>query len=91
MREDLARRVVLRELATLAEYHDPVAHLDRLVDVVRDEHDRLLHFPLQREELVLQPCAVDRVDRAERLVHQHQRRVCGERTRDADALALPAG
>ncbi len=28
---------------------------------------------------------------AERLVHQHQRRVGGERARDADALALPAG
>ena len=44
----------------------------------------------RREELVLQARAVDRVDRPERLVHQHQRRVGGERARDADALALPA-
>ena len=43
-----------------------------------------------REELVLQPRAVDRVDRAERLVHQHQRRVGGQRARHADPLALPA-
>ena len=35
--------------------------------------------------------AHDRVDRAERLVHQHQRRVRGERARKADALALAAG
>ena len=35
--------------------------------------------------------AVDRVDRAERLVHQQQRRIGGERARDADALALAAG
>ena len=46
---------------------------------------------LQAEELVLQPRADDRVDRAERLVHQHQRRVRRERAREADALALAAG
>ena len=46
---------------------------------------------LQAQELVLQPLAVDRVDRAERLVHQHQRRVGGERAGHADALALAAG
>ena len=46
---------------------------------------------LQAQELVLQALAVDRVDRAERLVHQHQRRVGGERAGDADALALAAG
>ena len=42
----------------------------------------------RRQELVLQARAHDRVDRAERLVHQHQRRVGGERAREADALAL---
>ena len=46
---------------------------------------------LQAQELVLQPLAVDRVDRAERLVHEHQRRVDRERAGDADALALAAG
>ena len=35
--------------------------------------------------------AGDRVDRAEGLVHQHQRRVGGERPGHADALALAAG
>ena len=84
-------RVVLREHAALAQDRDPVAHLDRLVDVVRDEHDRLAHLLLEAQELVLQARAVDRVDRAERLVHQHQRRVGGERPGDADALALAAG
>ena len=42
------------------------------------------------QELVLQPRARDRVDRAERLVHQHHRRVGRERARDADALLLAA-
>ena len=90
VREDLARGVVLHEHAALAQDRDPVAHLDRLVDVVRDEYHRLLDLLLQAQELVLQARAVDRVDRAERLVHQHQRRVGGQRARHADALALTA-
>ena len=44
-----------------------------------------------RRNSVLQPPAGDRVDRRERLVHEQHRRVGGERARDADALALPAG
>ena len=46
---------------------------------------------LQAEELVLQALAVDRVDRAEGLVHQHHQRVGGERPGDADPLLLAAG
>ena len=45
---------------------------------------------VQAQELVLEPVASDRVDRAERLVHQHQRRVGGQRAGEADALALAA-
>ena len=41
VREQLLRRVVLGEDAALAEDRDPVADEDRLVDVVRDEDDRL--------------------------------------------------
>ena len=84
-------RRVLREVAAHLQDRDPVAHLDRLVDVVGDEDDRLADLGLQAQELVLEALAVDRVDRAERLVHQHQRRVGGERAGDADALALAAG
>ena len=78
-------------MAALLEDRDLVAHLDRLVDVVGDEDDRLAQLGLQAQELVLEPLAVDRVDGAERLVHQHQRRVGRERAGDADALALAAG
>ena len=39
----------------------------------------------------LQLAARDRVERAERLVEQEERRVGGQRARDADALALSAG
>ena len=46
---------------------------------------------LQAQQLVLQALAGDRVDRAERLVHQQHRRVGGERPGDADALLLATG
>ena len=70
---------------------DPVAHLDRLVDVVGDEEDGLADLRLEAQELVLEALAVDRVDRPEGLVHQHHQRVGGERPGDADALLLAAG
>ena len=89
--QQLGRGRVLGELAAALHDRDPVAHLDRLVDVVGDEDDRLAQLGLEAQELVLQALAVDRVDRAERLVHQHQRRVGGEGAGDADALALAAG
>ena len=69
----------------------PVAELDRLVDVVGDEHDGLAEFVLQPDELVLQLRPDHRVDRGERLVHQHHRRIGGQRPGDADPLLLPAG
>ena len=83
-------RVVLGEHAAFAQDDDPVAHLDRLVDVVGHEDDRLANLLLQAQELVLQALAGDRVDRAERLVHEHQRRVDGQGAGEADALALAA-
>jgi hypothetical protein len=89
--QQLGRRGVLGQDPALLEDRDPVAHLDRLVDVVGDEQDRLADLRLQPEELVLEALAVDRVDRAEGLVHQHQRRVRRQRPRDSDALLLAAG
>ena len=46
---------------------------------------------LQPQELVLEARAGDRVDGAERLVHQQHRRVGAERTGHAHPLALAAG
>ena len=89
MGEDCLRRV-LGEHTALAEDRDAVAEHDRLVDVVRDEDDRLAQLALDPQELVLEPGARDRVDRAERLVHEHDRRVRRERACETDALALAA-
>src|SRR5207245_2973583 len=45
---------------------------------------------MQTQEFVLKALAHDRVDRAEWLVHQHERWLGGHRARDADALPLAA-
>ena len=50
----------------------------------------LRHLLVQAQEVVLQPVAGDRVERPERLVHQHQRLVGRHRARHADALPLAA-
>ncbi len=83
-------RVVLREQPAFGHDRDAVADLHGFFDVVRDEHDRLLHLDLQPQELVLQAVARDGVDRAERLVHEQHGRVGAECTSDADALLLSA-
>ena len=70
---------------------DPVAEPDGLLDVVGDEQDRLAHGLLEAQELVLQVFAHDRVDRAERLVHQQHGRIRGQRACHTDALTLAAG
>ncbi len=89
--EQLGGRRELGELAADAQDGDLVAELDRLVDVVGDEDDGLAELALQAQELVLELLAHDRVDGAERLVHEHDRRVGRERAGDADALLLAAG
>src|SRR5437899_13073464 len=56
-----------------------------------DEDDGLAEFGLQPKELLLKLRAYDRVDSAEGLVHQHHRRICGERPSHTDALLLTTG
>ena len=64
VRQQLCGFGQLRELAPDPQDGDLVAELDRLVDVVRDEEDRLAQLALEAEELVLQLVADDGVDRA---------------------------
>jgi hypothetical protein len=78
-------------VGALFEDDDLVAQQERLVDVVRDEDDGLVEVALQADGLGLQFLADDRVDGAERLVHQQDVGVGGETAGDADALLLPAG
>ncbi len=89
--EDGRRRVVLLEVAALAHHRDAVAEAYRLLDVVGDEHDREAELGMQPQELLLQAVAGDRVDGTERLVHEQDRWVGGQRPRHAHPLPLPAG
>ena len=76
-----------------AHHRDAVAEQDRLVDRMGDEHHGLaLIRPLHElQQLFLQDFAGLRVERGERLVHQQDRRVHGERAHEADALLHAAG
>ena len=56
------------------------------------DHDRgQAELAVQLAKIVAQRIAGEGIERAERLVHQHDARLCGERARHADALALAAG
>src|SRR5712692_1283420 len=63
----------------------------RLAHVVRDEDNRLAQARRQIAELALQLPPRHRIERAKRLVHEQDRRVGRERSRDAHALPLSAG
>src|SRR5699024_8708871 len=52
------------------EHADPIAQAHGLVEVVRDEHDRLAQPLLQFQELCLHVTTDQRVQGTERLVHQ---------------------
>src|SRR5918996_478558 len=68
---------------------DPVPEPERLREVVGDEQHRLARLLLQTADLVLHVAADQWVERAERLVVEHDLGVDGERARDADALLHP--
>ena len=77
-------------MAALGQHGDPVAQSRRLLDVVGDEHDRLVQLFLELQQLLLEPLPGHGVDRAERLVHEQDRRITAERAGHAHPLALAA-
>ena len=88
--QDVDRRPVLLELAAEVEHGHAITEAHRFVEVVRHEHDRLVQPPLQVDELFLEAQPHDRVDRAERVVHQQHRWIGRERARHTDTLLLAA-
>ncbi len=68
-----------------------VPELGGFLEIVGDDHDGFAELVLNRDQAVLQANPGDRVDRAERLVHEQHRRIGGERPCHADALLLSAG
>ena len=78
-------------MGALREHDDAVGEVDGLVDVVGDEEDRDPVVLAHLEDEVLEVAARLRVDGGERLVHEQDRRLVGERAGDRDALLHPAG
>ena len=70
---------------------DPVGELDGLQHVVRHEQHGLLRPLPDRLELLAQLPRRDRVEVAERLVHQQEVGLDRERAGDPHALLHPAG
>ena len=58
--------------------------------IVSDEDDRITKTADQGAEFALKLCARDGIERAERFVHQEDRRIGGESAGDANALTLTA-
>ena len=82
--------VAVLKKARIVHHRDPVAEMEGLLHVVRDEHDGGSEAPLDRQQVLLRLGADDRIERAERFVHEQERRLGRERPRDADALLLAA-
>src|SRR6516165_1615703 len=76
---------------TARKYQDPVRQKDRLVDLMGDEQDGLAPLLPDAHQLRLHDLAGLRIERGERLIHQQNLRVDGERAREIDALAHAAG
>src|SRR5437588_541289 len=89
-REDVGARARLHD-APAFEDGDLVAELQGLVEIVTDEEDGLPDPLLQRQQLVLELAADERVERRERLVHEQDVRIGRDRPREPDALLHAAG
>jgi len=89
MRHEGARRVVGQDAAGPHD-HDPVGQQHGLLHVVGHhdggEAEPLVQLPIGRAERV----AGHRIERPERLIHQHDPGAGGDRARHAHALGLPA-
>src|SRR5918993_212096 len=69
---------------------DAIRHRQRLGLIVRDVHDGDAEPLVKMLDLELHLLAQLLVERAERFVHQHQRRLVDQGPRDGDPLLLPA-
>ena len=88
--EQFGRRAILAQMSPV-HHRDAVAEPEGFLHVMGDHHDGRAEAALDRQQIVLRLGADDRVERAERFVHQQHVRFGGERARDADALLLAAG
>jgi len=88
--EKFLRRGAGHDAAGL-EQNDARREQQRFPQIVGDKNNRFAKSPRESAEFALKFRARDGIERAERFVHQQNRRIGGERASHADALALPAG
>ena len=87
----LDRHHALQLAGPVGHHQHAVGELHGLGDVVGDQQAGLLQLMLDLQHLVAEQQPRLLVERAERLVHQQDLRLGGERARDRDALAHAAG
>src|SRR3984885_9310053 len=87
---DVLRAAGLHDAATF-ENRDLIAELERLIQIVTDEQYGSLHARLQRQQLILQLAADQRIERRERLIHQQDVSIGRERARQPDPLLHATG
>src|SRR5699024_9287583 len=76
---------------TVFEKTDSVAQFKCFLNIMRHEYDGLSDLLLEFHKVILQLLPADRVESAERLIHQNDRWICSEGADDADALLLTSG
>ncbi len=69
-----------------AEHEDAVGEEDRFLEIMGDEHDGDVDLAPDFQEMRLHVAARLRIERAERLVHQENARLIGERPHNRHAL-----
>src|SRR6056297_2104745 len=87
--EDVLWRAALHDAPALHD-RDPIAQLERLVQIVTDEDDGAVQLFLKLQQFILQMGADQRVEGRERLIHQKDWGLGRKGTREADALLHPA-
>ena len=83
--DDLLGAADLDDLAVTHD-HDVIAELERLGEVVGDEHHGLADLVVEAQDLVLHVAPDERVERAERLVEEHDLGIHGEGPGQPDPL-----
>src|SRR5690606_20562496 len=69
---------------------DPTRKPDRLVEIMRDEHNGLLQQRLQADDLDLALTSDQRIEMRKRFIEETEFRIDRQRTRNAQALLLNA-
>src|SRR5579871_1769371 len=82
---------LLQTARPAAEHQHAVGEKDRLVDLMGDEQHGLASLLPDAHQLGLHDLAGLRIERGERLVHQENLRIDGERAGKVDALAHATG